>query len=312
MPPPEAAVAHHTSQKALIAGIITRIRKQWANLDPSNLDHSWRAGRIGTQIFATVAIGQQTAAGLADPYLDAVLAEQAISARSTAKVVPSTFAGIASDGRSLDTLLYESVIAVKSTMQSTTALYQPGDIVRSMAAGESRLIRIAATQIADAGRTAVGTAVISRPDVGGYTRMLNPPSCARCAVLAGRFYRWNTGFARHPLCDCVHIPTIENHAGDLTTDPQVYFDSLSPEDQAKYFTVAGARAINDGADLGQVVNVRRKGAMYQANGQDYTTESTTKRGSAAGLQRPMPETIYANATDRTAALHDLRNYGYLA
>src|SRR5690606_23965723 len=33
-----------------------------------------------------------------------------------------------------------------------------------------------------------------------YVRMLTPPSCSRCTVLAGRWYRKNAGFARHPGC----------------------------------------------------------------------------------------------------------------
>src|SRR5690348_18342012 len=36
--------------------------------------------------------------------------------------------------------------------------------------------------------------------------LLNPPSCQRCAILAGRWYRWSQGFLRHPRCDCVNLP----------------------------------------------------------------------------------------------------------
>jgi hypothetical protein len=34
----------------------------------------------------------------------------------------------------------------------------------------------------------------------GWIRVLDPPSCGRCAILAGRFYKWSDGFLRHPNC----------------------------------------------------------------------------------------------------------------
>src|SRR5690606_41067797 len=98
-----------------------------------------------------------------------------------------------------------------------------------------RLERIAATQVADAGRVATGLGVVARPGIG-YVRMLQPPSCSRCAILAGRIYRRNAGFLRHPLCDCIHIPTTEAAGRDLTTDPRAYFDSLTKEQQDRIFT----------------------------------------------------------------------------
>src|SRR5690606_25790677 len=101
---------------------------------------------------------------------------------------------------------------------------------------------------------------------------------SRCVILAGRFYRKNTGFQRHPGCDCRHIPASESVAGDLAVDPRAYFDSLTEAEQDKAFTKAGAEAIRAGADIGQVVNARR--GMYTAQGQLLTREGTTSRGRA--------------------------------
>lgn len=135
-------------------------------------------------------------------------------------------------------------------------------------------------------------------------------------MLAGKFFRFNDGFQRHPLCDCIHIPSSENVAGDLTTDPKAYFESLSAEDQNRYFTKAGAQAIRDGSDIGQVVNARR--GMSTAAGPSgrrrlvrrdgvFTTTSGARRGQA----RLMPESIYEQASDRAEALALLKQHGYL-
>lgn len=61
----------------------------------------------------------------------------------------------------------------------------------------------------------------------GYVRMLTPPSsCDRCVILAGRWYRWNQGFERHPMCfpegTLVQAPGIEAasrrwYEGELVT-----------------------------------------------------------------------------------------------
>ena len=175
------------------------------------------------------------------------------------------------------------------------------------------------TILADARRAATSVAITARPSVSGYVRMLNPPSCSRCAVLAGRWYRWNEGFERHPRCDCLHIPAEEADATDLRVNPALYFESLDERDQERIFTVAGARAVRDGADIGQVVNARRGMRTAQLFGQDLlvTTEGTTRRGGASRARtgrkgpRLMPESIYSVATDRADAIRLLRVNGYL-
>jgi hypothetical protein len=78
--------------------------------------------------------------------------------------------------------------------------------------------------------------------------------------------------------DCVHIPAVENSADDLRTNPKAYFDSLSVEDQGRYFTVSGARAIRDGADIGQVVNARRGASGLSQPGRLTLAEQRMLRG----------------------------------
>jgi hypothetical protein len=146
-----------------------------------------------------------------------------------------------------------------------------------------------------------------RPAAGGYVRMLNPPSCPRCAVLAGKWFGWNAGFKRHPECDCRHIPSRENLADDLRTDPQLAFKN----GQIRGLTQAETKALTEGADIGQVVNARRSIYMDDA-GHRLTRESTTRRGIFRGGPRPTPEQIYRSAgKDREKAVELLQRFRYI-
>lgn len=316
----------------------------WQGVDRSDIRGSWRAQLGG--LLTLLAAAQQAAAEEADPYLEAVLAEQEIEAEAEGAIRPDEFAGLASDGRPLESLLEQPVVA------TLTAIQAGATVARAMATGQGTLEMILGTQVADAGRTADGAALTARPPTGGYVRMLVGKSCSRCAVLAGKWFRWNAGFRRHPRCDCVHVPSSEDRAGDVRTDPRAYFDSLSRADQDKVFTKAGAQAIRDGADIGQVVNARRgmslAGKRITAEerralvggdrarlqttrvfGRDayITSEGTTVRGQAgkrlgnaakdggryrrSQTPRLMPEQIYRDAESREDAIRLLRRFGYI-
>lgn len=159
---------------------------------------------------------------------------------------------------------------------------------------EFQLDRLVASLVADAGRAAEQVAIATRPKVG-YVRYLNPPSCSRCVVLAGRVYRYSEGFLRHPGDDCTMIPTsIANPA--ITYDPadlmrQGMVTGLSKSDQ---------QAISDGADFNQVVNVRQRAAGLNTPGRVLI------RGD-----RPTPEGIYAAASSRDDAVERLIAAGYV-
>jgi hypothetical protein len=118
-------------------------------------------------------------------------------------------------------------------------------------------------------------------------------------------------------------------------DGQTYFNSLSRREQERIFTIAGARAIRDGASITSVVNARR--GMYTSTAYRQqvraTREGTTRRGafyrseraaaiargrvpaSGRGFQlrapRLLPEEIYKLAASRDEAIAMLRRFGYL-
>jgi hypothetical protein len=200
----------------------------------------------------------------------------------------------------------------------------------------SWLTTATATTLSDTGRQSEALGIGVRPVVTGYVRMLTPPSCSRCVILAGKRVKSETAFARHPGCDCRHIPASESVANDLTVSPHDYFDQLTTEQQDATFGKAGAEAIRAGADPGQVVNARRGMSVSQVGGRSVlvTSEGMTRRGVAykrlstarsartdvkvAGQRyarsrviRPMPETIAEVATDHDDYLRLLHTFGYV-
>lgn len=245
----DVALAHYRRQKMIAARVARDLARLWVSIDRSNIAHSWAA--LVPSATATVAGGQLLAAQDASSYTADVLAAQGVDVAAEGRLIPSAFAGVASDGRPLETLLYQPVIS------ALTTIGQGASPARALAAGRLHLDLLARTQVADAGRVADGVALAATPQATGYVRLLSPPSCSRCVILAGKHYRWNAGFQRHPRCDCRHIPVREDVADDLRTDPKAYFSSLSREEQDRVFTQSGAQAIRDGADISQVVNARR-------------------------------------------------------
>ena len=325
---PSSATEYARSQRAEIGAAVSATKRLWRRVGP---DFGTTYAAVEPSLLAVVQTAQGRVAEGAAAYIPAVLEEtgQRRAAAAFADADPGALVGYAGDGRPVDGLLYGSVVHAKQEVAA-------GRSARQALASSSQWLSMAVgTLLSDTARQSESLGMAVRP-VGGYVRMLNPPSCSRCAVLAGRWYRSNAGFERHPGCDCRHIPASESLAGDLTVDTGAYFDSLSDAEQDRIFTKAGAEAIRDGADINQVVNARRGMRTSQVNttsgwvprgrlapvrigGQDVfvTTEATARRGAASRVvtgrrgARLMPETIVKIATDREDRLRLLRVNGYL-
>jgi hypothetical protein len=292
-----AARDRYAQRQRLSNDVAAEGARSWALVDPRDITGSWRS--LAPRVGVALAGAQLAAARGSDGYVAAALDQQGVSADADGQVVPRSLAGIASDGRSLATLLEHPRIT------ALTAISRGVAPVRALAVGYAELDMILRTQVADAGRVSDGVAITARPDVG-WVRQIQGKTCGRCAILAGKWFRSNEGFLRHPRCDCVHIPAQEDVAGDLTTDPRRYFDSLSAEDQSRLFGKDNAQAIRDGADMGRVVNATGRGGMYTtAGGRKATTEL------GRGRTRLVPEEIYRIAPDRPTALALLRMHGYI-
>lgn len=310
---PQSTAEHYAEQQRLAIATITATRLAWSRIGPE-LDADWLS--VSRRLLLLVTAAQLAAARSSETYVPAVLAELEIADTAVATTAAAAFAGTASDGRPLETLLYGAVTTAKTAR--ARGLSRP----ESTAAGGRWLDMVVQTQVADAERAATGVQIAVRPNLSGWVRMLSPPSCDRCTVLAGRFFKWNRGFARHPGCDCRHIPATEAVADDLRLDPRKAIEA----GQVTNLSKADRRAIvEDGADPAQVINAKR--GMETASGYGrrlkVTNEGVTRRGVAGRrlaeqggsytrTPRLRPEAIYEIAgDDRDEAIRLLRRFGYL-
>ena len=331
---PRSAEAYRRAQQREIAAAVASVRALWRRMGP-DFDPSFAA--LLPPLLAVLETAQGRIAEGALAYVPAVLEEtgQTRAVESFATPRGSALVGVAGDGRPLDGLLYGAVTHAKQGVAGGLSAQQ------ALTSGGRWLTMAAGTVLSDTGRHGESLAMGVRP-VGGYVRMLVPPSCSRCAILAGAWYRSKQPFDRHPGCDCRHIPASEAVGNDLTVNVAEYFDSLTDAEQNRIFTNAGAEAIRNGADINQVVNARRGMRTAQIGGRDVliTTEGTTRRGmayrhlspssatdvrapisrfgaeratrySSARRPRAMPETIQAIAKDREDYLRLLRANGYI-
>lgn len=319
----EAAFAHQRTIRQLTLAAIQLLQQALRRAGTS--PQAWRdaVAAIGTDLLAL----QVAAAGLADGYLDDTLTAQGVNTTSAFAVNPDGFADLTDGGGSWLRLL---VFAGNSVAPQARGLVANSIVLNG---------------VQDAGRAAVQAGMQARPAVRGYVRMLNPPSCSRCAILAGRVYHSMAAFDRHPRCDCVNVPAAES-AEDWTTSPRHYFDSLTAQQQDATFGEAAAQAIRDGADIAQVVNAYSGVTTMRAYGKDVqaTTVGTTKRALFGGYEmladgtlrrrpdselRKLPGNRYRTATpprllpdeiyrlagelgwDRAEVLRQLRRFGYL-
>lgn len=283
---PAPATDFYSTQQKVSAVTSAEVLRLWQRMG-TNFDGSWR--RIGPAILAVLIEAQAQMSNKATEYVPLVLAATGIPDEPVGQFATDSLVGVASDGRPLETLAYS---AVTKAMQAVGQGHAPADALQSVDNWLDLMVR---QQVADAARQATGVQLATRRQVSNYIRVLNPPSCQRCAILAGRVYRWSTGFLRHPRCDCIMLPAKQGawaKAEGFITDPMDAFRRGEIRD----LTDAQTKAINEGADIGKVVNAHRG-------------MSTTVTRAATGV--PTPEGIYQRASSRAGAIRLLEKYGYI-
>lgn len=255
-----------------------------------------RKGHVGL----TVVRHQAAAALTTTAAITAMLAEQDVDAPPEATLVPLAFTA---DVDTVDRMMAD--------------IDEPW-----------RVDRIVSTLVADAARAASSVSIATRPKIYGYVRVVSTPCCSRCAILAGREYRWGADFKRHPGCDCSELP-IEHPDSVFKTDPEELVDNGLVTDISK----ADMQAYRDGADLNQLVNAKRTGLTRVNFGPGRTVTTTRAGTSSRGIagrslgdlqkrdgsryrvssrMRLTPDSIYRVADgDRSTALRLLQRHGYI-
>ena len=316
---PSAATEFYATQQRVNQTAATEVKRAWRRMG-DDFDASWR--RVRPVALAVLIEGQLQMTMAARDYVPRVLDETGIPDRPEGDFRPESLIGMASDGRPLDTLAYGAVV------QAKTAVGSGASTAEALEAGENWLDLMAKLQVADAARQAVGVMTASRKNIGGTVRVLNPPSCQRCAILAGRWYRWSTGFQRHPRCDCVNQPVpskaYAESEGFVTSPMDAYRNG-----EIRDLTQAQVNAIEEGADIGQVVNAYRgmsttatKTRLRPTRPVKSTVEPgmpdllgfmppEVRAGASERVRLLTPEGIYQQARNRDEAISLLRANGYL-
>jgi hypothetical protein len=257
-------------QRQVSAATAARVVKAWSKVRIVEPQRSFET--VLPQLLATVTAGQVAAAAGAEQYVAAVLAADGLSPAPVASVAATRYAGLTSDGRSLVGLLTQPLLR---TLYLRT---QGADDATALAGGRLSLETLVRTEVLDTGRDAGQVAAALDPQIVGYYRHVSLPACDRCILLAGKFFKRNAGFSRHPRCDCQHVPA--SVAGETGYDPAKLFDDMTSEQQDRAFGKANAEVIRRGGNIGQVVNARRGMATAGSN---WTT-ANAKRGQ----RRPSP------------------------
>lgn len=246
---------------------------------------------------------------------------QAASALRGARYVPRA---LREQGLSLDVFAEPDARTLAGWTSYGAPLAPLLDRMRHPRIDSDRFDRLIASQVQDAGRNGEELQMAVTPAVTTYVRMLNPPSCSRCILLAGRKYGKNAGFDRHPLCDCVHVPTDDEKGDDVRFDPVDYFNSLPTAEQLAeeypHLTVKMRREA--GIYSQEDVFTKHGAALIRAapdSKKQYvmgrTVNTRWMKHSTAGddaMRRAMPGDLVRRAGgDRVLLLRLMRGNGYI-
>lgn len=288
---PLESVEQYERQQVIAVLTAKSMQNVWLQAG-ENFDAAWIGLR--RQIIARLQLGRAASVHAAMPYTANVLGDTGQRGTPFGALVPSAFLEAEPNGMPVGTTLSATPIKAKNAMRAGAT------IAEALAAASSFIGGVALTMLADTRRDVYQADMVQRPRVSGYVRMLNPPSCSRCVVLAGKRFLWNQGFQRHPRCDCIHIPAAESVAGDMTVDPYAYFKGLSEKDQSRYFGKIEAQAIRDGADISRVVNFGSRGLGTAAGNARFGTP----------FKRTL-EDIYGRGGTRNVIVSDLQYHGWI-
>ena len=328
---PRSVERYGAAQRREMAAALASIRRSWKRLG-LDFDTTWPL------VLPLITQALTTAQGR---LLEGVPGYIPTALKDTGQRIPeqvftpnlSRFVGVTGGGIALDD-------ALSGTIPRTKGLIAGGMPAQSAMLNTGNwLMRVAGTILSDTARGGEQLVMKSR-SVGYYVRMLEPPSCGRCVILAGSRYSTSTAFQRHLGCDCRHVPVTDTDAAEgLVASLPEYLDSASDEQLVRMFgSKANAQAYKDGADANQLINAYRKGSVYtaQVGGRSLlaTTEGVTRRGLANGRMRQadylsaqgefkpgryralkapriMPATIYQIAANKAEADRLLRLYGWI-
>lgn len=292
----ELAREHERRRSSLAERTARQVVRLFRGIDPGALDAGW--DRVAPLVEGVVTNAQVTAARQAVPFTNAV------TESSGPKLVPEAFGGVSREGREVAPELFAAVSTTKRLISRGSG------VPAAFRAGTGLMSVMAATLVADAGRSADRTLAIGKGSTL-FVRVVSAGACSRCAILAG-VTGYKTDFQRHPRCRCTSMALPDGKVPDGFFDtPGDYFESLNPAGQERVFTKAGAEAIRAGADPVKVVNARR-GALTSVKRPDGTYSMARLRPTVIGRRADgFPLTVYATPEGTSARSSWARAQGNL-
>jgi hypothetical protein len=287
-PAEQHAPAFYAAQAATAADAATEIAGLWQGINLADIAVWW--AQIREQVLAVIAAGQVRAAVTVDAYQQAILRDDGLTPLAPGRIDPLAFAGHNGDGVPLP----DVVDAVPIWMKADIAAGTPPEEAAEKARYRAELLAKTEIQRSSSRAGFVGRTI--EPRFKAWERYVNLPACGRCIVLAGTRYRSKEIMPRHPGCDCGWYEVTEAHdRGPAENEPSALFESMTPAQQDKAFTKAGAQAIRAGADVSQVVNARRGALGLLPPGARITdAEAATLRN---GLKRGRLQATRINGRD---------------
>lgn len=254
---PTAASRYTAQQRREITKATMAVKRQWLRIG-TDFDAGWKL--IGPTVLSIMNEAQSRIVASSVEYIPTVLEETGQLRTQLAEPNAQALVGLTGAGFPTGEALSVATIRAKQSVASGSTT--------SMALNEAGkwLSYSAGTILSDTGRAAEGLGMHAWPS-HGWVRVLSTPSCSRCVILAGKWFKRNDGFDRHPGCDCHHMPASEVISGDLTVDPGAYYESLDDAGKLKFAGSHGnLKAIESGADINQIVNAyRTTGGVYRAS-----------------------------------------------
>lgn len=290
----DVARSHSAARQTLVTAAAAEAARRWALVDRQDIARSW--ARQSLLLSTAVSGAQAAAASQADTYVETSLLSEGLPPGYGWAVASMSLATVTADGRDMTSLLYEPAITALMGIKSGRS------VAESLASGAAQLDSMVRTEVADAGRTADQIALTTH-GVPGYVRLAVGPTCNRCIILAGRWYRYSTGFQRHPNDDCIMVPAGENDPPLMS--PESVYEGMTPEQRSKAgWSKDEQQAIALGADIAQVTNIHR--SLYVAGGRQYTRVGAGKR------PRITPRQIFREApNDRDEQIRLLRLHRFI-
>lgn len=249
MPRSEASLritdAYRTRLEALASRTTTLARREWASLDPFDVDGSYPAW--SRRLEAVVSQAQTEGVRLTNAYLTAFLTSE-LGRRTNGPLLSSRrYAGLSRDGRTLAEAFDSPRIKVK------VALKNGSEPSAALKAGLAAALRTVDLDTLHAARQSLSDGLQADDRFTGWRRAVRG-TCGACMAVASRTEDAHVHFQVHANCKCVAEPVVGG-VPDIVKRPtgSDLFNQKTPEEQDAALGPEAAEAVRNGLPLESLV-----------------------------------------------------------